>query len=389
MKLTIRTVRGESFEVEVEIHETAGSVKQKIDEVKSGEGFEVANQVLVFKGQILKDDVVLETLDIKEKDFMVVTVSKQKKQPQKPTVQDVKPPEPIQVEEEKQPQASTEEQPQAASDQGAVAGGSSSDAQTYSSAASALARGSELETAIKNICEMGFEVEEVKKAMRAAFNNPERAVEYLMNGIPEGLEQQAAPQPVQGTPVVQQDTQQQQPQQPQQPPQQQTYQQQPSVGPNAQPLDLFAQSGGQGSNPAAGAVGGAGSLDFLRNNPQFQMIRTLVRTNPAVLEHVLAELGKHNPQLLQTINAHQQEFLQLINEQPTQDEQAVMQQMEQDVLQQLQDAVQGQLSAEDEAAVTRLQQLGFDRNQCVEAYLACDKNEELAANYLLENALED
>ncbi|PNT66022.1 ubiquitin receptor RAD23b-like isoform X2 [Brachypodium distachyon] len=149
---------------------------------------------------------------------------------------------------------------------------------------------------INQIMEMGggsWDRDKVQRALRAAYNNPERAVDYLYSGIPVTAEV--------AVPVVPQGA-------------NSTDATPPGVTglsgiPNTAPLSLFPQW----ASNAGGAAGG-GSLDFLRNNQQFQALREMVHTNPQILQPMLQELGRVDPQLLRLIQENSDEFFGLPNE---------------------------------------------------------------------------
>lgn len=48
-----------------------------------------------------------------------------------------------------------------------------------------------------------------------------------------------------------------------------------------------------------------------------------------------------------------------------------------------------QVTSEEMEAINRLASLGFPKSRAAEAYFACDKNEEFAANFLFEAGAED
>ncbi|KAH9563871.1 hypothetical protein CY35_05G146800 [Sphagnum magellanicum] len=237
---------------------------------------------------------------------------------------------------------------------------------TYGQAASNVVAGTNLEQTVVQLMEMGggsWDRETVVNALQAAFNNPERAVDYLYSGIPETAEiaVPVAQPPVPAAEVA---------------PAPALSQVAPG-GPNSAPLNLFPQG-----MPGLGGAGvGAGALDFLRNNPQFQALRTMVQSNPQILQPMLQELGKQNPALLGLINENQADFLHLINE-------AGSEGGEGDVLGQMGGVMPQSINVtpEERDAIERLEGMGFERALVIEAFLACDKNEQLAANYLLEHA---
>ncbi|KAM7011920.1 LOW QUALITY PROTEIN: UV excision repair protein RAD23 homolog B-like [Tautogolabrus adspersus] len=247
-------------------------------------------------------------------------------------------------------------------------------------AASILVTGPAYENLVSEIMSMGYEREQVVNALRASYNNPDRAVEYLLMGIPaeasdlppqEPIRQSVpsnppAPAPPTTTTTTTTTTTQQQPQQP----------------PATQPTGLV--SGSQSLTAAGDSVSTGNPLEFLRNQPQFQQMRQIIQQNPALLPALLQQLGRDNPQLLQQITQHQERFVQMLNEprgRNTSGEGAEAPETPQ--------TNYIQVTPQEKEAIERLKALGFPEGLVIQAYFACEKNENLAANFLLQQSWDD
>ncbi|KAG6105863.1 hypothetical protein E4U31_001178 [Claviceps sp. LM219 group G6] len=379
MKVTFRDLKQQKFVLEVEPTDLISTVKEKITEEK---GWDRTHQKLIYSGKILKDDETVESYKIEEKGFVVCMVNKPKEKPAAPAVQPSTAAPPATP---AQPVTSTPAAPlapaapaQPSGQQAVPATPSpqgSGETGTGGQNASGLALGAERTEAIANMEAMGFERSQIEAAMRAAFHNPDRAVEYLLTGIPENIQQQQQQQQQQARQTAPAAA-------PAQTAPEATQEDEDDGGVNL--FDLAAQHGGGrgglgGVNAAAAATAAASqggvdlaNLEFLRNNPQFQQLRQVVQQQPQMLEPILQQLGAGNPQLAQMIASNPDQFLQLLGESADDDvplppgAQAIS------------------VTEEERDAIERLCRLGFDRDQAIQAYFACDKNEELAANFLFD-----
>ncbi|KAM9099965.1 UV excision repair protein RAD23 homolog B isoform X2 [Sarcophilus harrisii] len=410
MQITLKTLQQQTFKIDIDPEETVKALKEKIESEKGKDAFPVAGQKLIYAGKILNDDTALKEYKIDEKNFVVVMVTKPKaaatSTPSPATTQQSNPattttvssssaasvaqaptpspalaptptptsvtptpaaaacePIPTSTPKEEKPAEKPVEAPVGISPTSSDSTlGDSSRSNLFEDATSALVTGQSYENMVTEIMSMGYEREQVIAALRASFNNPDRAVEYLLMGIPGDRESQAVVDPPQAA----------------------------STG-AAQSSAVAAAAATTTATTTTTTTSGGHPLEFLRNQPQFQQMRQIIQQNPSLLPALLQQIGRENPQLLQQISQHQEHFIQMLNE-PVQES-----------------GGQGgggggsggiaeagsghmnyiQVTPQEKEAIERLKALGFPEGLVIQAYFACEKNENLAANFLLQQNFDE
>ncbi|XP_061887984.1 UV excision repair protein RAD23 homolog B isoform X1 [Entelurus aequoreus] len=370
MQITLKTLQQQTFKIDIDEEETVTTLKKRIEQEKGLDDFPVAGQKLIYAGKILSNDSALKEYKIDEKNFVVVMVTKPKKGPAatKPsssssteapvttTPTSQTPTERVPA--DGQPDA---RRPAAAFPTPLSAGSLEASMNLIDEAGSNLVTGTSYDAMVTEMMLMGYEREQVVAALRASFNNPDRAVEYLLSEIPSRDQVQARGSDAAFSPLT------------------------------------GALSGPTGdiSDPLnTGASEGAGNpLSFLRNQPQFFMMRQLIQQNAALLPALLQEIGRENPELLQEISNNQEHFIQMLNEplpEPSPTAGGGGGTAGAPV-----DSQSGsnmsyiQVTPQEKEAIERLKALGFPEGLVIQAYFACEKNENLAANFLLQQNFDD
>ncbi|CDW60520.1 UV excision repair protein RAD23-like protein B [Trichuris trichiura] len=347
MIVTFKTASNEAFKIEFDENVTVKDVKEKI-QAEKGVNYPVEWQTLIYGGKILKDEETLAQVKLDEKKFVALMLLKPKLAKQEVTKKEV---------EAQEEDAKIDSTNEGASSQPEKVTAESSDkvhGQADSTPSPPLAKAEpptdvpaaqaplentndEFERLVNEITSMGFPRPDVRKALRLAFNNPDRAVEYLTTGFPpeESGEGTVSSQAGGGKPIT-------------------------------------------GSDPLAA----------LRSYPGFARMRNAVQQNPEMLQDLISELEQANPSLIALINANQQAFVDLMNEQPEDEEAGAPIEGSQLAPRDLESQVV-RLLPQDMEIIERLKSMGFPESAVIEAYFACEKNETLAVNFLLQSMEED
>ncbi|OBA21804.1 UV excision repair protein Rad23 [Metschnikowia bicuspidata var. bicuspidata NRRL YB-4993] len=349
MKIKFRDLKKLTVEVDAQPSDSVLSVKEKVAAAKDVDALQLK---FVYSGKVLQDDKLVLDFKIKDGDSVITMVSKAKVATNTAPTNTA----PTNTAPTNTGATNSTATNSTATNTAATTtapGGS----QSPSSAAD-FAAGLEREAAVQNMMEMGYDRPEIERALRAAFNNPHRAVEYLLSGIPASLQ---APEPAEAGDA-----------------------EADRAGPSVdEPAD--AESGHQNLFDAAAAastddVAPDDGLGGMSEEGQLALLREAIQSNPELLQPLLERMAATDPQAAAMIAEDPEGFVHrfLSGELGMDVDDA-------DGGDDPEGVVRVELSELDQQAIARLCELGFDRNLVIQVYMACDKNEEVTADILFRD----
>lgn len=339
MKITIKTLKQEAFHIEVDVEkDTVRTLKEKFFQ-ESKQDYPVERQRLIYLGKIMEDDDPLSQYNLDDKKFVVVMNKKPATAPAEPAAAATT------ATTSAAPAAKSESTPAAAA---APEKPKEEEKPKEDKKPEPEPPQDDIQIKIQRITEMGYSEEEARIALEICDNNPDRAVEYLLS----------------------------------------------EIATSSMPSAVGGGVGGGGGASSGGLLAGSqeSRLAFLREHPTFLEMKRLLQEDPSLLPQLLQKIQSSNPDLMRIISENQVEFLALINEGADgaggpdggRSGGGVPRELETTAA-----AMVDSLTQSDMDAIDRLKALGYPEHLVIQAYIACERNEYQAAEFLVSQTLDD
>jgi UV excision repair protein RAD23 len=356
MKLTLKTLKQVAYEVEVS---ESASVKELKKIIETQHGFDSTAMKLLYNAVVLDDEKTLSAYNMKDGSVIVIMNAKAK-------------PMNVVKEEKKKEEAL----PTNTINNTNTGASKTKQSTSKSSISKPIIAPKDYTEEVKQLVEMGFGEELSKQAMTAAKGDIQLAIEFLYNGIPS------------------------------------------TQGPQlSEFLDDF-EEGEDEEYEGPIEIDPEVLNNINLNDPNAlpniaSIIKVIINDDPSQLQLLLEDIEEHNPDVIDFIKEHESEFKNLLEKPITpEDVQKFNQIMPQNndlPLNEEEELTEGihnflhnevnftnsnpnitmptnlAFSQTEKEAIERLKGLGFSEMDVVQAYVACDKNEEITANFLFEN----
>lgn len=268
MKLQIKTLNQKSLVIDIEESKTVYELKKELS-LYPDIGVKPELQKLIYAGKILVNEDKLSSYNIDVKKFLVIMILKQPlvEAAAAPTTEETKPQESAKEDESKVKEEKVKEEQKEVDNKETTKANETTSPTTPSATSASETEfktpnapvDSKKEDLVKQIVGMGYPETDVRRALAASFYNPERAIEYLIEGIP------TSPSTPEGESYSDTD-----------------------ADLSMTPFEVF------------------------RGDPTFQTLRNALQQHPELLDAAIQRVGETNPALLNLISENQQEFLSML-----------------------------------------------------------------------------